>query len=51
MLAHMNRVAQMVEAHYGELGLLDRIKEALLQIAPEEKASIEASKFGEIKGS
>jgi carbonic anhydrase len=28
----------------------DAIKKALIEVAPEEKASIEAMKFGEIKG-
>ena len=45
----------IVVMHHTDCGMTHfhdaAIEEALLQIAPQEKASIEASKFGEIKGS
>jgi len=45
----------IVVMHHTDCGMThfhdDAIKEALLEIAPQEKASLEASKFGEIKGS
>jgi len=58
LLAVLQTIGQpgtIVVMHHTDCGMThfhdDAIKEALLQIAPEEKASIEASKFGEIKGS
>ena len=42
----------IVIMHHNDCGMShfhdDAIKEALIEIAPQEKASIEASKFGEI---
>jgi len=45
----------IVVMHHTDCGMIhfhdDDIKKALIELAPEEKASIEAMKFGEIKGS
>ena len=45
----------IVVMHHTDCGMAhfhdDAIRTALLEIAPEEKSLIEASKFGEIKGS
>ncbi|PMD63488.1 carbonic anhydrase [Hyaloscypha bicolor E] len=55
VLQTIGQPGTIVVMHHTDCGMThfhdDAIKEALLQIAPEEKASIEASKFGEIKGS
>ena len=44
----------IVVMHHTDCGMThfhdDKIKAALTELAPEEKASIEAMKFGEIKG-
>jgi carbonic anhydrase len=55
VLQTIGQPGTIVVMHHTDCGMThfhdDAIKEALLQIAPEGKASIEASKFGEIKGS
>jgi carbonic anhydrase len=55
VLQTIGQPGTIVVMHHTDCGMThfhdDAIKEALLQIAPGEKVSIEASKFGEIKGS
>ena len=48
----ITRIAQLTHIDCGMTHFHDdAIKEALTELAPEEKSSIEASKFGEITGS
>ncbi|KAH8789143.1 carbonic anhydrase [Hyaloscypha finlandica] len=55
VLQTIGQPGTIVVMHHTDCGMThfhdDAIKETLLQIAPGEKVSIEASKFGEIKGS